>query len=289
MRDQHDDRLESGAGISPARMRQTQAGVWQDFRVELKRWESNGRLATLWLRDDDAQRPSALLAQLFALSRTFDVPLSLAVIPAGVETELAHAVAGENTVTILQHGFAHRNTAPEGQKKSELDGQRPRAEVWREMSQGQAALGQLFAARFLPVLVPPWNRISSNLIGGLRQAGFQGLSTFTPRPARAAADGVLQCNCHVDIIDWRARAFAGEERVLAALTGHLRARRTGRVDASEPSGILSHHLVQDAPCWQFLERLLEECAALPAVRWVAPDWSALDSGARCTGPLQDEI
>ena len=65
-------------------------------------------------------------------------------------------------------------------------------------------------------------------------------------------DGVTQVNTHVDIVDWRGtRGFVGEEAALGAVMSHL-GRQSG-----EPTGVLTHHAVHDAPAWRFLERLFE--------------------------------
>ena len=54
---------------------------------------------------------------------------------------------------------------------------------------------------------------------------------------------------------------------IAAAIGHLQARRTGTVEPLEATGWLSHHLVHDAACWQFLATLFERSSQHPAVVW----------------------
>jgi hypothetical protein len=58
------------------------------------------------------------------------------------------------------------------------------------------------------------------------------------------------------------------EAALEALVGHLAARRSGRVDANEPSGILTHHLETDEATWAFMEELLARTAGRPGARWI---------------------
>jgi hypothetical protein len=84
-----------------------------------------------------------------------------------------------------------------------------------------------------------------------------------------------QVNTHVDVIDWRGRngppgGFLGEDACLSLFIGHLRARRLGTVDADEPTGILSHHLVHDAATWRFLEKLRDFLANQTAARLLDP-------------------
>jgi hypothetical protein len=105
----------------------------------------------------------------------------------------------------------------------------------------------------------------------LTRLGFRGISCYGPR---AKASGTLKTvNTHVDIIDWHgSRGFIGTEPALGLLVGHLQARRQGRVDRSEPTGLITHHLVHDAASWDFLARLTERLHGHPAARWIgAPE------------------
>ncbi len=43
------------------------------------------------------------------------------------------------------------------------------------------------------------------------------------------------------------------------------------VDPDEPTGLLTHHLEHDEPCWAFIDRLLEETRGHPAVRWLSAE------------------
>jgi hypothetical protein len=48
----------------------------------------------------------------------------------------------------------------------------------------------------------------------------------------------------------------------------LLAKRTGYRDIDEPTGILTHHLVQNDAVWRFLEDLLQFLSDHPAVTWL---------------------
>ena len=93
-----------------------------------------------------------------------------------------------------------------------------------------------------------------------------------PRPPRAQArldTRIVEVNCHVDPVDWKAGAvFRGETRSLASLRAHLRARREGRADGGEPTGLLTHHLDHGPELWAFLERLLGRLHGRREVRWL---------------------
>jgi peptidoglycan/xylan/chitin deacetylase (PgdA/CDA1 family) len=237
------------------------------LRRELDRWGEAGRIATWRWRDDDAARPAPALDRLLRLA---DAPLALAVVPAETDEALARAVAGRPLVSILQHGYAHQNHAADGVKKIELGPQRPAMVVLGELATGRLRLESLFGDRALAVLVPPWNRIAPALVPVLPELGYRGLSQFGPRARRRPVPGLVQSNCHLDLIDWRARRFVGAAAAISALAKHLALRYAGwraQPDvAAEATGLMSHHAVHDDEAWAFLERLLDALMAHGAAR-----------------------
>lgn len=249
---------------------------WRNLAWELDQWAARGATATLWWRDDDATTATPALGRLFELSRTYGAPLALATIPALADDALATAVAtaaeSGGMVCVVQHGYAHLNHAPPSVKKAEFNDFRPLAEQEREIGQGRALLATRFGAHFRPVFVPPWNRFPATLAALLAGCGIVGLSTFKARVAAHPSPGIIQVNTHVDPIDWRgSRHLAEAELVLAQAVDHLRARRTGGVDADEPTGLLTHHLVHGEDVWGFVATFLATISAHPAARWLSLD------------------
>lgn len=243
--------------------------AWQSFFDEIARWRESGRTVDFWWRDDDACRPDPALARLVALASANDVPLALAVIPADVQG--AAFEPADTRLTLLQHGADHHNRAATGDKKTEFPASESLSTALARLADGQMRLQRITGARILPVLVPPWNRISApHLISHLAGAGYRGLSTFGPRPSMYAAPGVLMVNTHVDVIDWRgSRGFVGENFALNLATRHLQARRNGSADAQECTGWLTHHAVHDEAAWSFMAMLLEHTRRMDGVRWRA--------------------
>jgi hypothetical protein len=103
------------------------------------------------------------------------------------------------------------------------------------------------------------------------RAGLPGIGLAFASTYGARARGDRQSvNTHADIIDWhRGRGFVGEEAALALIAGHLADRREGRADPEEPTGILTHHLMHDAACWNFLTELVYRFGRQAGVRWLA--------------------
>ncbi len=242
---------------------------WDRLEREIEAWVATGRPATFWWRDDDAVGATPALARLLRLSEGHGIPISLAVIPASAEPGLARAIAGREGVTILQHGYAHKNHAAAGMRAVECGGDRPPDEIEIELALGRDRLTALFGHSFLRVLVPPWNRIEPALLPRLPALGFTGLSTWVTGEGRATVPGLRQVDTHADLIAWRKdRSFRGAERVIQALFAHLQARREGRADRDEPTGLLTHHLVHDEAGWTFLDELSERLAPRTGVRWI---------------------
>lgn len=234
---------------------------WTELADELGRWAGEGRVARLWLRDDDAVAPTAALDRLAGL----DLPVLLAVIPAGASAALADRLAGAPRLAPAVHGWAHANHAPPGEKTAELGPHRPLAELLADIRRGRDRLEGLFGSRLVPGLVPPWNRFDARLVPHLAAAGIRALSAFGP-PGIARAHGVARIDCQVDLVDWRAgRIGKSAGRVAAELAAALAAARpTGAA-----VGVLAHHLAHDEAAWTTLAGLVDTVGEHQAAGWVA--------------------
>jgi hypothetical protein len=243
--------------------------AWAAFVGELRAWQDAGHVATFWWRDDDAGRPHAGFERLVALTAKTGQPLGLAVVPAWLTPEVAGALRdAPRHVAVLQHGWAHANheSASPGAgkpKPAECGAARPPAVVLAEAAAGWDRLSTAVGARLLPVFVPPWNRIAPAVRDGLAAAGYRALSSFGPCDA---APGLRRLNCHADPVLWReGKRFAGCAVTLDRLRDHLVARREGRVDWTEPTGLLTHHRDMATDFWEFVEEWLTRLRDHPAV------------------------
>jgi hypothetical protein len=137
------------------------------------------------------------------------------------------------------------------------------------LAAGRARLTGLFGARALAVLVPPWNRFDSCFLPLLAACGLSAISRSNLRRTPWPAPGIAEVNVHIDLVAWTEdRGFIGEAAALGSIVRHLQARRLGEVDAQEPTGILTHHLVQDEATDAFLHRLVAITTEQPATRWL---------------------
>lgn len=237
----------------------TLSPLWDVLRRELDAWAEHGKVAPLWLRDDDAVRPTPALDRFARLTYDANVPAVLAVIPAPADPTLADYLTQWPNVDVAVHGYAHTNHAPAGRKSEEFPVTRATTEIRSELSGGLHRLRSLFGPRALPLYVPPWNRLSREVAGLLPDLGFTALSGFGPHPILGQPARLVEINTHIDIIDWRRnRGGRDHARLVATLAAALRAA---------PLGILTHHLVHDTAAWTFLEHLFDLTSSHPAVRW----------------------
>ncbi|TGT68752.1 polysaccharide deacetylase [bacterium M00.F.Ca.ET.159.01.1.1] len=235
--------------------------TWQPLVEELARWQRADRKAEFWLRDDDAVDPTPALDRLLDLTGQFAIPVTLAVIPALTDEKLVARLDQAPHATVAIHGWAHRNHAPDGQKKQELGPHRPREAVLDDLARGLSRITGLHSARAVPLLVPPWNRIDAVLVSELGSSGFAALSVYGP--PRPASLGVI--NSNVDIMDWHGTRGCRDHGILVqAIIAQLR----NAFDGGEPVGLLTHHLVHDESAWLFLERLFTVTAQTEACTWL---------------------
>lgn len=215
---------------------------WSPLGLSLHFAKEEGRTVDVWLRDDDAIAVTPQLDRLAELSRRYEVPVLLAVIPEPATADLANFVADKPLFTMAQHGFSHTNHAAPGDRACEIGGDRPLDAVLADLSSGRDMMGTLFGPG-TDILVPPWNRIASPVLPHLPGLGFGALSTF--RDTNRDAPGATVINPDLDIIDWRrGRRCRPLERMVIELGL--------AIEDGKPFGILTHHRVHDDRAWEFL-------------------------------------
>jgi len=217
-----------------------------------------GSPVQFWLRDDDAIEPTKPLDKLLTLTDRYSIPVTLAVIPAHSGEALARCLGESDNIAVAVHGWSHQNHAPATEKKQELGLHRPVEEIVTELARGYADLLQRHASQFVPLLVPPWNRVDAAIIDELHNIGYRGLSTFGDQKSTA----IPMINTHVDVIDWKgSRGGRTTAELLDELVGLIRRQH-------KPIGVLTHHLVHDDQVWEFLEQLFAATSTHAGASWV---------------------
>ncbi len=253
--------------------RSDQASQWSRLNDELDRWQAAGLTASFWWRDDDAVSDGPRLARLIALSEQFGVALGLAVIPAKLHGSLQQPVKASSRVFVLQHGYAHIDHSPAEETGAwELGLHRGLKAIMDELQQGRDTLSQTFGDKFVPVVVPPWNRIADQLPTHLAGAGYDGLSAFGDNALRHATADFAVTNCHCDPVSWkRGGVFSGTESTLDQLLDRLAFSRTSPAPGNVATGYLTHHAVMDDASWDFTEVLFDTLNRHQAARFLEAD------------------
>lgn len=243
---------------------------WLALEQELDLWALEDKPVSFWWRDDDAVAATQELDVLLELSSRLDVPVSLAVVPATLEPSLVSRISNNSRVSVLQHGYAHQNQAPAAEKKAEFGQHRNVDIMLLELARGSKQLRESFLQQYLPVFVPPWNRYSVDLASRLSTNGYSGMSAMWARVSNDESQCSFRVvNAHIDPIAWRSdRGFVGLAVALEQIVSHLRLRREYSQWQDEATGLLTHHLDQQAPVWAFCEELIERTRAHAHCRWL---------------------
>ncbi len=237
------------------------SATWTDFQTALDRQSGPVRF---WLRDDDAVSDTAPLRQLADWAARQETEVLIALVPSLADDTLRQAMADLPQFVGAVHGWAHKNHAPQTEKKQELGAHRALTDVFAELEMAHRRTLEISAERTLPVLVPPWNRISSDVVRELPALGFSGLSTFAQAHVEDAPPGLRVENSHIDIIDWRGtRGGKPHGELIGEMIDALNEGR-------QLIGILSHHLVHDETAWSFLEALGSAVSDHTRADWISP-------------------
>ncbi|MGI9483170.1 MAG: polysaccharide deacetylase family protein [Hyphomicrobiales bacterium] len=231
----------------------------------LNRIGDENATAHFWMRDDDAVSDTPALRQLDEWAGNATTDILLAVVPAIADETLKEFLVETERLCPCVHGWAHKSHASADEKKMELGNHRPLKSVSAELKKGVGKMNDMFGDRARPVLVPPWNRISEEVIAALPGLGFQGLSAFGSEEEVHAPDELSIANSQLDLIDWRGtRTCRPHDELVRELAGHIESR----APAGLPVGILGHHLVHDDAAWAFLDKLSAVVAAHHAAIWL---------------------
>lgn len=243
---------------------------WQTLSRELDNWQAAGRQLRLWLRDDDAVAPTPALTRLSDLAERHGAPVLLAVIPMLAEPALASALEDMPRLRPCQHGVWHRNHAQAGAKKSEFGADRAETAVDGEIAAGRDRLRDLIGSDFLPVFVPPWNRIDPGHAARLGSLGFSGLSCFR-NYRHGPTGGPRLLNTQIDVMDWHGgRMGRRPDDLLPEIVAQMIAMRGDVPHRAAALGLLLHHRDHDEGAWSVLHDILSLAGAHPAVHFADP-------------------
>jgi peptidoglycan/xylan/chitin deacetylase (PgdA/CDA1 family) len=228
------------------------AAMKEELRRRLDLLAPNEGGCTIFFRADDVGVPGYQFARLVGLFRRHQVPLTLALVPAWLTATRWRRllqISGRDPVLWgwVQHGWGHRNHAPQG-KKEEFGPARPFDVKRRDLLRGFERLSSLVGEALPPVFVPPWNRCDEETLTALRDLGFQAISrSLGARPA--APPGLPDYPVAVDL---HTRTEENGEAGLLALLEEL------SEGLSRPlCGVMIHHQRMNEAAFFFLDLLLQ--------------------------------
>jgi hypothetical protein len=217
-----------------------------------------------FLRDDDVGWRADRLGDLLDRIGELGLPVDLAVIPAALDTRTARELVGriersEGWLGVHQHGYAHVNHEPGGERKCEFGRARPREDQLHDIAAGRERLELLLGPAVEPIFTPPWNRCTDATGSCLAELGFEILS----REARAGpldAPGLRELPVSVDFLKRRDGARLPADRIAAIAAGAV--MRGG------PVGVMLHHAEMDRPEMEAAAEFLKALAGHDRTRCV---------------------
>ncbi|MEM5529201.1 hypothetical protein WN093_10275 [Gammaproteobacteria bacterium AS21] len=239
--------------------------IWQKFDSELTLWQQPIKF---WWRDDDAIADSDALQTMLTMAHDYAIAVHLAVIPNKLQDSLNVIKNAQHKALsfVLQHGVEHKSFALADQRKIELGGSQNSEQLVNKLALGRQRLQQVFDEQYLDILVPPWNRISDDIVTALPEIGYRQLSVLG---GAKLVETDFHLNVHIDIINWKQRVFAGEDVILNNIIDHLRNKRLGIDKSQKPCGLMTHHLDHDQQCWQFLTKFFSTCQQHRNIQWLS--------------------
>ena len=205
----------------------------------------------IFFRADDMAVPGQYFFRLVELFRRFDVPLSMAIVPAWLTLPRWECInkalkKAPNLFCLFQHGWRHINHEKKG-KKQEFGPERERAQIREDLVKGRRRLEGLIGDDFNPLFTPPWNRCTKSTVEELENLGYKAISSKKGRKDedhRFPDFGVS--------IDLHTRKESDPLESMESLLDQLKSSL-----ADPYCGIMIHHQRMNESAFHFLEIFLE--------------------------------
>jgi len=216
----------------------------------------------VFFRADDIAVPGKQFSELIHVFARYQVPLSMAVVPAWLTTARWKVIErlcrrDPNLWCFYQHGWRHMNHEPRG-KKQEFGPARPLSAIEKDIMRGRERLTSLMRDVFFPAFTPPWNRCSKEALIFLKASGCPVLSRSLGA-SPPAPSGIPDFQVNVDLHTRKDRtASLGWKNLYAELAAGI---------AGGFCGIMIHHQRMNDNALAFLETLLEKMVAMDVFRF----------------------
>ena len=206
----------------------------------------------VYFRADDVAVPGKQFYRMMERFSNYEVPLSLAVVPAWLTTERWRALQKTHLESSSlwcwhQHGWRHFNHETEG-RNQEFGSGRVISEIKHDLLKGKQRLENILGDQFCPVFTPPWNRCNLETLILLKEHGYLAVSRnfgASPPPPVNLPDFCVDVDLHTRKDK---DPVSGWERLFKSLKKDISSGRCG---------IVLHHQKMNAAAFDFLDTLLK--------------------------------
>lgn len=141
---------------------------------------TQGDLIVFFRNDDVRNVLDESLISLTSLCIKHRVPISHAVEPGNVTSEVAEWLIGEKKkhpelIEIIQHGYNHNLSNPS--QKMEFGGTRNFEDQYEDLKKGKAIMDQLFGGLWSPVFTFPFGTYNKYSLQAINQLGYKAISS----------------------------------------------------------------------------------------------------------------
>lgn len=239
--------------------------MWQKFEETLK----NAGNIEFWWRDDDImveKRAYKLhylkykfkVKSLMKLYATYKIPAIWAIVPHNYEKYgqyfTKNILKYEQFATI--HGIYHMNKATTP-PSTEFPETCNLEENFQTITQYYNSFKPLFKDNLLPVFVPPFNNMNTNLKERLIKYGLI-ISEYNFNQNNHS-----NYNVDYDFANWETHKLKAENLILKELTELI-------TSGIKTLGLNSHHTIIDKENYKFYEKLFKTISKCNNVKWVNP-------------------
>jgi hypothetical protein len=206
----------------------------------------------IFFRADDIAVPSQNFSRLISLFYQYQIPLSLAVVPAWLTHQRwnqLNRLCGDfpSLWCWHQHGWRHINHSEKG-KKYEFGQSRSTFQIKNDLKNGRNRLKNIMGEKFCSIFTPPWNRCDNNTLKQLQSLNYKAISRSAGNNSKISLK-IVEYNVNVDL---HTRKEKDPEKGWINLFGELR-----QALAIGMGGIMVHHQLMNDQAFVFLEHLLK--------------------------------
>ena len=231
---------------------------WLNLRKSILNKKQNGYDIQAWWRDDDICENTNELDSLIRFVESNNIPAFLSVIPDKLTQSTISKLKIYKNIFVLQHGYSHINYAPLAEPYNEFGNHRNIQIQMDEIKIGFNQLLDQFGDQFIPVFVPPWGNISTEVKQILLEIGFKGISQIGK--VNNPVKGLKDLNSNIDIHNWQSTSellYTTEVRSWKNIIDAINKKINSQINEKEIRiGLLTHSQIMCKSDWKYFQRIV---------------------------------